>query len=248
MAKTTKTKRKARTSQKPRASSKTEETQETEAPEHGELTVARAAEPDAEYLALVERGKAAVAGMGRSLWELGEVALEVDTRYGENSLGEYADRIGVPLKTLQAARTTARRWPEKSRRLDFSTCQALNAQIDRENIVRQRPDITLAEARELVRRRKDARADLSPVERLVGKLNRNLLAVLETLTALNDQQAVAMDGAAKDDLEDKFDALRIQAEAFLAKVEVSPPARPRPYTEEATLILEVNPRVAGGPR
>jgi hypothetical protein len=243
----TKKKGKARTSQKPRASSKTEAAQETEAPEQGELTVARAAEPDAEYAALVERGKAAVAGMHRSLWELGDLACEVDAKYGENSLGEYADRIGVPLKTLQAARTTARRW-EESRRLDFSTCQSLNSQIDRYEIVRRQPDITLAEARELVRRRKDARADLSPVEQLVGKLNRSLLAVLETLSALNDQQAVEMDGDAKDDLEDKFDALRIQAEAFLAKVEVVTPARPRPYTREATLTLEVNPRVAGGPR
>jgi hypothetical protein len=146
----------------------------------------------------------------------------------------------VPFKTVQSARTTARKWPEKSRRLDFSTCQALNAQIDREDIVRQQPDITLAEARELVRRRKDARADLSVVEKMIGQLNRKLLAVLETLSALNDQQTVVMDGDARDDLKDKFDAVHIQAVAFLDRVEVSPPPQPRPYTEEATAILEAN--------
>src|SRR4051795_9270453 len=80
-------KKEARTSQKPRASSKARRTQETEtAPEQGELIVTRAAEPDAEYAVLVERGKAAVASMHRSLWELGDAAAEVETKWGERKL------------------------------------------------------------------------------------------------------------------------------------------------------------------
>src|SRR5215510_10481157 len=99
--------------QKPRASAAKETTQETRtAPEHGELTVPRAAEPDAEYAALVERGKAAVAGMHRSLWELGDAAAEVETKYDEERLQQFAVDVGVAFKTVQAARTTAQKWPE----------------------------------------------------------------------------------------------------------------------------------------
>src|SRR5438045_987593 len=113
---------KARTSPKPRASSK-ENTQETEsAPERGELIVPREAKPsraprrrivikaptcdvEYEYADLVERGRAAVAAMAGHMWELGDLARQVETRYGEGRLQQFADDVGVPFKTVQSART-----------------------------------------------------------------------------------------------------------------------------------------------
>ncbi len=214
-------KKKARTPQKPRASSsKAEDTRETEtAPERGELILSHEAEPDAEYAALVERGRAAVRDMARSLWELGDAACEVETKYDENRLQRFAADVGTKFKTVQSARTTVKKWPEKSRRLDFSTCQALNAQIDRHNIARRRPDITMAQARDLVKRRKKKRDEPSEVERLVGQLNRGLLNILKPLIEVNKRELAEVDSETRRELWDRLDTVREQMEMLFNKLE-----------------------------
>jgi hypothetical protein len=192
--------------------------------EQEKLTPVPAAAPDgsgedAAYADLVARGRAAVAGMHRSLWELGDAAAEVETKWGEHKLQDYAVDVGVPYKTLQSARTTARAWPEKSRRLDFSTCQALNAQIDRHNIARRRPDITMAEARDLVTRRRARRDDPSELDRLVGQVQRRLLNLLLSLTVLNEQELAAVDSDSRRELWDRLESVREQIETLFEKLE-----------------------------
>jgi hypothetical protein len=43
----------------------------------------------------------------QSNWELGDLALEVATVFGEDALGEYAERVGVNLNSLQEYRRVA---------------------------------------------------------------------------------------------------------------------------------------------
>jgi hypothetical protein len=211
-------KKEAGTSPKPPAS-KTE-TQETEtAPEQGELIAPGEAAPDAAYAALVERGRAAVAGMHRSLWELGDAAAEVETKWGEEKLQDFARDVGAPYKTVQAARTTAQKWPDKSKRLDFSISQQLNAQIDRHDIARRRPGITWAEARDLASRRRGKRRDPSEVDRLIGQVQRRLLGLLTALIALNEQELAEADSDARRELWDRLDAVREQIERLFTNLE-----------------------------
>ena len=57
-------------------------------------------------------------------WKLGDLALGIQTAYGENSIGKYAYAIGVIKKTLMGYRTVASKFPkeirEKYRKLSFS--------------------------------------------------------------------------------------------------------------------------------
>lgn len=66
-----------------------------------------------------------------SNWKRGDLASEVSTSYGENSIGKYAYAIGTAKKTLMNYRTTASRFGKnvrkKYRKLSFSHFSALGA-------------------------------------------------------------------------------------------------------------------------
>jgi protein gp37 len=93
----------------------------------------------------------------RSAWWKGDLALAVETSYGEHTLERYATDVGTDYGALKTLRAVSRAWPEKVRRLNisWSVHQALAAQADRAELVASRDDWKLAEARELVRARAD---------------------------------------------------------------------------------------------
>lgn len=108
-----------------------------------------------DYLEAVKQGKEAA----KSQWVLGDLALSVEPKYGEGTLKQFADDIGVELKTLQNYRTVAAAYPEKSGRPDIYTlAERLAAQPDRAELVKTVH--TVKEARDLVRSRKEVEAGM----------------------------------------------------------------------------------------
>jgi len=49
-----------------------------------------------EYLAAVEEGKAIIADVSGKQWALGDLALKVEKKYGENRLERFAEDINFP--------------------------------------------------------------------------------------------------------------------------------------------------------
>lgn len=105
---------------------------------------------------LVKAGKQAASLQ----WTLGDLACEVETTYGDHTLQEYAEAIGVPYKSLLAYRTVAQAFPEGSRNLEisWSVHQVLASQDDRSMIMKWPADTTVKDTRKLVNdRRRHAR-------------------------------------------------------------------------------------------
>jgi hypothetical protein len=189
---------------------------------------------DPKYRDLVERGKSAA----KSLWTLGDLARQVETEYGAESLARYAEDVGVPYETLKAARTTARAWPdEKGRRLSFSASQAMNALPNRFKIAEKRPGLTMAQARELATAYRDSKRRgeteeqprkgrrMSILERSARSLMARLVDLAGPLTELNDEDLTELDPDVRDDLRGAIAAVRNQIEKLLDELDnVSPTA------------------------
>jgi hypothetical protein len=87
-------------------------------------------------------------------WKLGDLAREVETNYGENSLAKYATALNMEYNTLRRYRDVAKAFPESATRVaDWSVCRELAAQSDRVELVASK-QWTVAEARGLVNQRK----------------------------------------------------------------------------------------------
>lgn len=117
-------------------------------------TLERAELADWTYEQCVEA--ALVVQIGRQ-WALGKLAVKVGKSYGENLLGQYAEDIGENVKTLYEYRATYVAWENSARaeNLSYKTCAILAAQPDRADIVAANPKMTVKQARELVRSRKE---------------------------------------------------------------------------------------------
>jgi|HubBroStandDraft_3_1064219.scaffolds.fasta_scaffold00133_14 hypothetical protein len=113
-----------------------------------------------DYEGLVEQGKQVVNKQENINWELGELALNVVSEYGEGTLYQFAEDIGVNYSTLQACVATVKAWPQKLMRISFwRTHQALNAHPDRYKIMADNPGISSRQALALMR---EYRASLAP--------------------------------------------------------------------------------------
>lgn len=102
---------------------------------------------------LVAECREAVEAQTRIQWQLGDAALEIEPiQTGGSSanelepgvaetLGVFAEEVGVELSTLQQYRTTAGRWPKKRRRkhVPFSVHQLLNGLSDRFEVIGDPP-------------------------------------------------------------------------------------------------------------
>jgi hypothetical protein len=91
-------------------------------------------------------------------WILGDLALEVETSYGERNLQRYADEISVGHDALIKYRYVASRWNSGNRiqNLAWSVHQIFAALDDRAEVIRSRPTWTVAEAREYAEWRRNA--------------------------------------------------------------------------------------------
>jgi Protein of unknown function (DUF2786) len=104
-------------------------------------------EPDDDsFQKLVKEGQELVEKQTNINWQLGELARQVETKYGAGKLQEFAAEIGVAYSTLKNCRTTVRCWHQKDLRRSFSVCEALNGHPDRYKIVKNHPYLTYREA------------------------------------------------------------------------------------------------------
>ena len=87
---------------------------------------------DREYEKLVAEGIKAGKKGDAAQWRLGDLALQVATRYGEGTLEEYAERIDMEYRTLRVWRWVAKAFPENVRRptLRWSHHQLVAAKPD----------------------------------------------------------------------------------------------------------------------
>jgi hypothetical protein len=125
----------------------------------------QADEPDF-YDAAVAEGMQINQNMTTAEWgrmRLGELASQVETKYGENKLKQYAKDIGMALCTLERSRSVWRAWEDISAAPpNFSVAQELQDHPDRGKIVAERPNITTREARKKARAWKEKKQKEDP--------------------------------------------------------------------------------------
>ena len=110
---------------------------------------------EAEYLAAVKEGKAICATMSGKQWALGDLATQVAKVYGENRLERFAEDINFPgaACTLGRYRSVCLAFPKTGGRPRFfASAQILQRHDDGIQIVTANPNISVREARELMRK------------------------------------------------------------------------------------------------
>jgi hypothetical protein len=117
----------------------------------------RAQREDKLYKAMVIEAKQIVSTMETKRMRLGELAAQVETKYGEKTLKQFAKDIGVAHCTLVRSRSVWRAWADiKATPPKFySVAEALQAHPDRARIREEEPDITSSRARKLMRAYKE---------------------------------------------------------------------------------------------
>lgn len=73
--------------------------------------------PDYGWEELCERGRMKASGVDANQWDLGDLALQVETDYGKNRLGEYAKAINKPFSTLSQYRSMSAYYQKDTRYL-----------------------------------------------------------------------------------------------------------------------------------
>jgi hypothetical protein len=110
---------------------------------------------EAEYQAAVKEGKAIVADVSGKQWALGDLALKVEKKYGENRLEQFVVDINFPgaACTLGRYRSVCLAFPKTGGRPRFfASAQILQSYDDRIQIVTANPNISVPEAREIMRK------------------------------------------------------------------------------------------------
>jgi hypothetical protein len=86
--------------------------------------------------------------------ELGELADRLQPKYGDNTLARFAKAIGLPFERLNRCRSVYRAYQGieiQAPAPNFAVLQELAGHPNREQIIRERPDLTKREARTLMR-------------------------------------------------------------------------------------------------
>jgi hypothetical protein len=90
--------------------------------------------------------------MKESQFQLGRIAHQLESKYGDKTLERFAGDIGIDDGTLKSYRTTYKAWKDLPvRPKSYSVARVLNRHPDRAEIIQDNPDITVKEAEEKVR-------------------------------------------------------------------------------------------------
>lgn len=119
--------------------------------ELGRLPKAEASSEGALYERYVEEGRAAVLSEGESRWIEGDLAISVSEMKNYGDLKRFATDIGIEYSTLQGRKNVAKSWPKTLPRGSFSLARELVTHPDRHAIFAANPDMTVEEAREIMR-------------------------------------------------------------------------------------------------
>jgi hypothetical protein len=109
----------------------------------------------------VEEGTQLAKNIEQGQMRLGQIADELEPKYGDSTLARYAQEIGININTLQNYRSVFRTWHEDPRVKEvpkFSVAKALVKHPDRAKIVAEMPDITEREAKEKTKEFKEQAA------------------------------------------------------------------------------------------
>jgi hypothetical protein len=125
-----------------------------------------ARQPDViNFDAAVAEGKQIVAQGESNAWRLGEIADQVEPKYGDKTLAKLAKAIGgIALCTLERRRSVYRKWkeipaaPPKS----FAVAQELAPHPDRGRIIEAKPNITTREARKEMQEENERQQQADP--------------------------------------------------------------------------------------
>jgi hypothetical protein len=109
------------------------------------------AEPKVDYDAAVAEGRRIVADIEGRRMRLGQLADQVATGYGDESLKRFAVEIGIKAVSLERCRSVFRAWKGKKAPApkSYSVAQELQAYPDRFELLKNNPDMSKREARKL---------------------------------------------------------------------------------------------------
>jgi hypothetical protein len=142
----------------------------------------------------VEEGARLVKHIDQSQMRLGQIADELEPKYGDATLARYAQELKMNLNTLQNCRSVYRTWHEDPRVKQFpkfSVAKALVRHPDRAKIVEANPDITEREAIQKAKEFKERQAkyEAYPIEtmhKLTLRIVTRLDSFLKRGTPLDD--------------------------------------------------------------
>jgi hypothetical protein len=148
---------------------------------------------------------------------LGQIADELEPKYGDSTLARYAQELKINLNTLQNCRSVYRTWHEDPRVKQFpkfSVAKALVRHPDRAKIVEANPDITEREAIQKAKEFKERQAkyEAYPIEtmhKLTLRIVTRLDSFLKRGTPLDDMlnMVSAQNGSDLEFISRIFDAL-----------------------------------------
>ena len=104
----------------------------------------------------MQRGRELVENVSNNQYALGELADTIETVYGDNSLEDFAEAIGIEYNTLKGYRTVWRKWknsPVKPR--NYSLAKALASYKHKDEYIKRWPDEAEKQARADIRRWKE---------------------------------------------------------------------------------------------
>jgi hypothetical protein len=107
----------------------------------------------------IELGLTLVKAISTNKYALGKLADSIETKYGDGSLGQFADAIKANENSLRVYRAVWRAWkdtPEEDRP-SFSVARALLANKGREEWIKENPDATVREATAHVKAERNTR-------------------------------------------------------------------------------------------
>jgi hypothetical protein len=110
------------------------------------------------YEAAVSEGKEILARSKRDQLRLGELAANVETKYGDRTLANFAKELGISPCTLERNRSVYLAWQKPAARpVSYADTRALQNHPNPYDIAAENPKLTEAEARKLMRPYKDAK-------------------------------------------------------------------------------------------
>jgi hypothetical protein len=168
-------------------------------PQRTALAVASLPAPpdDEHYTGLVQQGQAAMAQGANAMWQLGKLASEVETHYGQNLLQRYADDIDCNYQTLKRCRTTFKAWDRQKGPHGpivgsgpFAVCRALVPLPNRAQLLAADPGMTERAALEHARAFRDVvRPPPCPLHKLYALLRQpKLLELVDETIANRDEE------------------------------------------------------------
>lgn len=142
----------------------------------------------------IAEGAQLVRNMEQSQMRLGQIADELEPKYGDATLARYAQEMKINANTLQNYRSVYRTWHEDPRAKEFpkfSVAKALVRHPDRAKIVAADPDITERQAIEKTKQFKEQQAKYEryPIEtmhKMTLKIVTKLNSFLKDGTPLDD--------------------------------------------------------------